>query len=296
MNSSRTLWIILVISLLQWLPGHSQSVFRKSNLTAWCVVPFDALERGPDERAKMLRELGIKRLAYDWREEHIPTFDDELKALRKNKIKLQAFWMSSDFKPQGNAQIKAIFDFLERNKVKTEIWLLVGTGGEEFNNLTQTEKIRKVAEPIRYIAEKASQLGCKVGLYNHGGWFGEPENQLEIINHLGLSNIGIVYNFHHAREHHQRFSEFYPKMMPHLLSLNIAGLKSGDTQKFYRTGEGDVETEMIRLVARSNYSGPIGIINHDMDEDAAVGLQQEIDGLRTILHLIGDTKASKTYP
>lgn len=296
MNYISTILLILTVSIVQWFPAQGQSVFRKSNLTAWCIVPFDAEQRGPEERAKMLREMGIKQLAYDWREEHIPTFDDELKALKKNKIKLQAFWMSSDFKPQENAHIKAVFDFLERNKVKTEIWLLMGTGGDEFQALGQSEKVRKVAEPIRYIAERASQLGCKVGLYNHGGWFGEPENQLEIIGYLNLNNIGIVYNFHHAREHHQRFGEFYPKIMPYLLSLNIAGLKSGDTQKFYRTGEGDVELEMIRTVAQSPYKGPVGIINHDMDEDAAVGLQAEIDGLRTILHAIGDTKASKTYP
>ena len=25
----------------------------------------------------MLEELGLKKLAYDWREEHVPTFEDE---------------------------------------------------------------------------------------------------------------------------------------------------------------------------------------------------------------------------
>src|SRR5690606_28294152 len=136
-----------------------------------------------------------------------------------------------------------------------------------FQSLSQWEKVKKAAEPIRYIAQRAAKLGCKVGLYNHGGWYGEPENQLEIMEYLHLGNIGMVYNFHHAREHYQRFEAFYPKIVPHLLSLNIAGLKAGETQQFYRTGEGNVETEMIRIVAGSTYKGPVGIINHDMEED-----------------------------
>ena len=47
------------------------SVFAKDNLLAWCIVPFDACKRGPKERAVMLQRLGIRALAYDWRDEHI---------------------------------------------------------------------------------------------------------------------------------------------------------------------------------------------------------------------------------
>ena len=47
-------------------------VFARENLVAWCIVPFDAKKRGPEERSEMLERLGIKRLAYDYRAEHIP--------------------------------------------------------------------------------------------------------------------------------------------------------------------------------------------------------------------------------
>lgn len=272
----------------------AQDVFAKDNLVAWCVVPFDAKKRGPEERAQMLSRLGIKKLAYDWRDEHIPTFDEELKALNQHHIKLEAFWMMSDQNPDQNKHIQAIFDFLERNKVQTQIWLLMGEW-HGFNELSQKEKVTAMAKPIRTIAERAAKLGCQVALYNHGGWFGEPENQLEIIDELKLKNVGIVYNFHHARFHHDRFASFFPKIKPHLMALNIAGLKNGVTERFYRTGQGDIEKEMIRLVWKSGFKGPIGIINHDMEEDAENGLQIEIDGLKRILSEIGDRKALKTY-
>lgn len=293
---STIICLILIHFCLAGLSVQAQKgdVFAKSNLAAWCVVPFDAKQRGPEERAKMLHDLGITKLAYDWREEHIPTFDQELQALNRYGIKLEAFWMMSGQNAEDNPHIRAIFDFLERNKVKTQIWLLMGEWSG-FGALSQQQKVEAMSEPIRYIAEKAANLGCSVALYNHGGWFGEPENQLEIIDHLKLKNVGIVYNFHHARLHHDRFATFFPKIKPHLLALNIAGLKTGITDRFFRTGQGDVEKEMIRLVWKSGYKGTIGIINHDTNEDAEKGLQTEMDGLRSILAEIGDKKALKTY-
>ncbi|RQP10046.1 MAG: xylose isomerase [Parapedobacter sp.] len=271
-----------------------KDVFAKQNLAAWCIVPFDAKHRGPEERAKMLSDLGITKLAYDWREEHIPTFDDELRALNKYGIKLEAFWMMSGNHPEDDPYIRQIFDFIARNKVKTQIWLLMGEW-EGFGDLSQHDKVEAMRKPIAYIAAKAAALDCQVALYNHGGWFGEPENQLEIINELNLENVGMVYNFHHARLHHERFSTFFPKILPHLFALNIAGLKSGVTDRFFRTGQGDVEKEMIRQVWKSKYRGTIGIINHNENEDAEKGLRDEIDGLKKILAEIGDKRALATY-
>ena len=40
----------------------------------------------------MLQRLGFKRFAYDWRAEHVPTFDAEIDALKKHGIELDAFW------------------------------------------------------------------------------------------------------------------------------------------------------------------------------------------------------------
>ena len=75
------LLILLFASLSVECGGNEEameSVFSKENLIAWCVVPFDSTARGPQERAEMLVELGIGRLAYDWRDKDIPTFADEI--------------------------------------------------------------------------------------------------------------------------------------------------------------------------------------------------------------------------
>jgi len=84
-------------------------VFSKKNLVAWCIVPFDSKERNAEQRAEMLNELGITKLAYDWREKHIPFFDEEIKQLNKHHITLQAFWYASGPSPEKDKNLQAIF-------------------------------------------------------------------------------------------------------------------------------------------------------------------------------------------
>ena len=51
-------------------------------------MPFDSKKRTPEERAAMLQKLGFKHFAYDWRAEHIPTFDAEVEALKRHGVSL----------------------------------------------------------------------------------------------------------------------------------------------------------------------------------------------------------------
>jgi hypothetical protein len=96
---SNVFWLICITHLVvaQDNVKGQTSVFAKQNLVAWCIVPFDSMHRGPIDRARMLNGLGITKFAYDWRPEHIPTFDQELYALKQHNIKLQAFWHWSGY-------------------------------------------------------------------------------------------------------------------------------------------------------------------------------------------------------
>src|SRR3954466_14321807 len=88
---------IVVLLLALFLPPYTHAqpkkdVFARDNLVAWCIVPFDGKKRGPEERARMLAQPGFRHFAYDWRAEHIPTFDAEMAALKKHGVQLDAFW------------------------------------------------------------------------------------------------------------------------------------------------------------------------------------------------------------
>lgn len=268
-------------------------VFRKSNLLAWCIVPFDSKKRGPVARARMLNKLGITKFAYDWRENNIPAFDAEIDAVRSHHIQLVGFWMTAGKDPVHDPNVQVVLDLLRRRHVKTELWVMY-TPDRDFSSLTQQEKVAQVAKTISYLASEARKTGSSVGLYNHAGWYGEPENELAILRAVKETNVGMVYNFNHAQDQIQRFPAFFPEILPHLMAVNLGGLRQGDPRNF-PLGRGGSAQKMISIVWKSGYHGPIGIINETTAPDAEVGLKMNLEGLEHILANIGDTRALATY-
>ena len=285
--------LLVSTTALQVSAADRPSIFGKDNLVAWCIVPFDAANRGPEERAEMLDRLGIKRLAYDFRDQHIRTFDREIDALQKHGIELTAFWMATGMDPEKDTVIHTIFDLIKRRGLKTQLWTLL-SGSREFDELGQEEKIARSTRVVSYIAKRAEALECSVGLYNHGGWFGEPENQIAIIRRMGMDNVGIVYNFHHGHEHIDRFPALLKMMQQHLLCLNLNGMRKGGP-KILPLGQGDHELKMLKIVQDSGYDGPVGILDHRDELDAELSLKQNIDGLSKLTRALGDEKAPKSY-
>src|SRR5205807_7764743 len=154
---------------------------------------------------------------------HIPTFDAEMEALQRHHIRLVAWWFPGTL----NDEARLILDVLKRHDLRNvQLWI---PGGGEARKDTAEQNLRVQAEMarIRPIAAAAEKIGCQVVLYNHGGWFGEPENQIQIIERLragGVTNIGLVYNQHHGHEHMDRFPELLAKMKPYLVALNLNGM------------------------------------------------------------------------
>lgn len=259
------------------VPVGSQKLFERSNLVAWCIVPFDAKKRTPSDRVEMLKMLGFKKYAYDWRAEHLPTFVEEVGLLKKVGIELTAVWFPANL----DADARKLLDTIKKHDIKTQLWVTMGDiGGKD-----QKEKIEAAAKIIRPIAIEADKLGCSVALYNHGGWYGEPENQIAIIETLKMKNVGIVYNLHHGHDHIDRFSEVLKKMMPHLRALNLNGMvKDGEKlgKKILPLGMGDLDLKLLKTIAESGYTGPIGILGHTQD-DAEERLRDNLDGLDWLL-------------
>ena len=269
-------------------------LFSKPNLVAWCIVPFDSVERTPEQRATMLNELGIGKLAYDWRAKHLPTFADEIKALKSHHIALQSVWLwiepdSTRILDDTNEQI---FEVIRKNNVKTDFWLGFSSG--YFEGLTEEQKLEKATTAVLYIEKRAREIGCGISLYNHGDWFGEPVNQIRIIEKTGSKDIGMVYNFHHAHAQIKDFPALLPKMLPYLKAVNINGMKV-EGPKILPLGQGDQELDMLKALKASGYNGPIGILGHVEAADVKVILEGNLKGLAGLLEKMGDTEALATY-
>lgn len=263
-------------------------LFDKQNLAAWCIVPFDKAKRTPEARAEMVAKMGIKKIAYDWRPEHVAEFEREILAYQKHGIEMCAFWGTHD----------EAFRLFEKYKLHPQLWIMMKGTGE-----TQEAQVKSAAEGLLPILAKAKAIGSQVGIYNHGGWSGEPENMIAVCEFLkknhGIDNVGIVYNLHHGHSHLDRLSKALAAMKPWLLCLNLNGMDiAGDTKgrKILPLGVGTQDVTVLRQVRASGYSGPIGILNHT-NEDAEGRLLDNLDGLKWLLPQLDDAKpgAKPTY-
>jgi azurin len=197
--------------------------------------------------------------------------------MQRHGIAITAWWFPTTL--DGDA--RAILEVIRRHHLRPQLWVMGSEGGGG----AQAVRVAAEVARLRPIAEAAAPLGCMVGLYNHGGWFGQPENQLEIIGQLaaaGVTNVGIVYNFHHGHEHLARFGELVVRMKPHLLAVNLNGMvrdgsKTG--RQILHLGEGDQELEMLRCLDASGWRGPIGIIDHRAETDSEETLGNNLRGL-----------------
>lgn len=266
--------VVIIATILGTLAlGSLQAAdpLRPENLVAWCIVPFDAAKRTPEQRAEMLHELGIQRSAYDWRAEHVPTFEQEIQAYKKQGIEFFAFW---GFHEEA-------FQLFKKYDLHPQIWLML----PQPEGASQEAKVADAVNKLKPLAEQAETLGCQLGIYNHGGWSGEPQNMVAVcqaMRQAGHKNVGIVYNFHHGHDHIANFAASFQQMQPYLLCVNLNGMNDNAQPKILGIGKGKHERAMIQTVLDSGYQGPIGILDHRNELDAKESLQENLSGLASV--------------
>jgi hypothetical protein len=250
------------------------------DLVAWCIVPFDNQSRTPEERVAMLQELGFTRYAYDWRTEHLDTTAHELRLARDAGLDVTAVWMWIDGRNDRPGQLspdnERLLAAVQEAGVATQIWL--GFDGGFFEGLDDAGKVARGAEMVDYVADRAADIDCRVALYNHGGWFGEPENQIRIIDSLPGRDLGLVYNFHHGHEHIGRFDRLVDDMMPYLWVVNLDGMRP-EGPKILPFGSGTHEWAMLQRLLDAGFTGPFGVLGHVDDADVKVILEGNLRGL-----------------
>src|SRR5258708_17227309 len=214
--------MVPILLVAAWLPtfgaassvGQEPKVFARTNLVAWCIVPFDSKNRSPAERAAMVKRLGFRKVAYDWRDNHVPSFEDEILQYRKHSLEYFAVWSTHD---------KA-FELFAKYDLHPQIWQTLGSP----NAPTQDDRVALAVKEMLPLAERTAKMKCKLGLYNHGGWGGEPDNLVAVCRklrqELKAEHVGIVYNLHHGHGHISEFDAALKAMKPYLFCLNLNGM------------------------------------------------------------------------
>ncbi|WP_339810838.1 hypothetical protein [uncultured Imperialibacter sp.] len=296
MKAIKIPFIIFAFACLIVSHAGAQSIYSKSNLFAWCIVPYDAKHRSPADRIAMLKELGFKSYAYDWRAEHLATSVEEWKLAKKNNIKINAVWIWIDANTDSPQKLSGanlqLLSYIKETKLKTQLW--VGFHANFLEGLDEEAKVRKSKEMLDYLHAKAAEVGCTVALYNHGDWLGEPANQVKVIKASGFKDVGIIYNFHHAHEQLDDYTDIIDVALPYLWAVNLNGMRE-EGPKILPIGSGDRESEMMAYLTKVGFKGQIGILGHIEEEDVAIVLQRNLSGLQRILSSIGDKEGLSTY-
>jgi len=274
----------LVLLGLTAMARADDTLFAPGNLLAWCIVPYDSLHRGPEERMLMLQRLGFTQYVWDWRPEHLRDLPEEIAAAGRHGIRLRGVWLWIDERTDGigrlNTPNRVIIDTVRRTGRPMEYW--VGFNANVFDGLDDEARVRKGAAIIRHLRDEVGPEGS-ICLYNHGDWFGEPDNEIRIIQAAGPERLGIVYNLHHAEGQLDRFATILARMLPYLKAVNLNGINPGAKDSdIVPLGRGTLERGLIRQLQAAGYTGPLGILGHTEGEDVERVLRRNLDGLREI--------------
>jgi hypothetical protein len=267
------------------MTASAASPWARERLQAWCIVPYDAKKRTPEQRAEMLRELGLRRYAYDYRSEHIPTFDREVEVMKAAGIEFTAWWFPTTL----NETARTILAVIERHGIKPDLWVQGGPGDPVRTPAEQAARVHAEVERLRPLAVEARRLGLRLGLYNHLGWFGDPDNQLLVLSALraeGFTNVGLVFNFHHAHAYTRNFAQLWPRLSAHVIAINLNGMvPDGDQsgQKIHPLNAGTEEAALLRIIHDSGWQGDVGILSHIADRDAAETLARNLTGYEQLM-------------
>ena len=248
----------------------------------WCIVAYDSLERTPQERILMIKELGFTKYAYDWRDRHLKNSKKELILTQENKIEILSVWLWLNPKRDSIHKLspanEKMIEIVNELNIETTFW--VGLSESYFKNLNQEASLDLATNLVQFVLKKAKSINCNVALYNHKGWFGNPLNQLEIIKALPNQNLSLVYNFHHGHQHIDDFNKIATKIAPHLSAVNLNGMKK-EGEKILPIGKGIYEKEMIRILQKNGFTGPWGILGHVEGKDVKSILINNIEGLNS---------------
>ena len=277
---------IIIFLSFQAIPAQESKAIDISQTYPWCIVAYDSLERTPAQRIEMIKELGFVKYAYDWRAQHLDDASTELRLAAENKIEIISIWLWLNAKRDSLDRLglsnERVFDIVRRLNLKTTFW--VSLSENFFRDLTEEEALKLATTMIAAIADKAKIIGCKVALYNHSGWFGNPYNQLKVIHALPKYELSMVYNFHHGQNTIDDFPNIVKAIAPFLSAVNLNGMEKED-EKILPIGKGSHEKEMIDLLRKNGFTGPWGILGHVEGADVKKVLKENIAGLKSLKYL-----------
>jgi len=226
------LYVITFLIALSSCANNVEELITISEVSPWCILGFDSVDRTPEQRIAMLKDMGLKKYGFNKGKGDLSKMVEEFKLASENDIEITSIflWLNAKRDSIGKLSLanQELLSNLSKVEQKPVIWL--SFSHNFFEELSQKESVSLSVKMIQFIKSKADELGCKLAIYNHHGWFGNPYNQVEILKELSDPSITVVYNFHHAQEYVDDFPNIVKELKPYLSFVNLNGVKKQGPQ------------------------------------------------------------------
>ena len=246
----------------------------------------------------MLRAMGVTKIIWDWRDEHIDTFDAELDALRQNNIELSGIWTPSPMpafeEPEYPSRfgvvatrIKTLITEAARRGHTPDLWTQIAFGGpgapsapsEHFHRA----EVMRAADHLTGLVRLARGHGMCVVLTNHGGWAGEPRTLIDIVTELaqrGLGNVGIGFRLQHAHHLIADLDHHIATMSEHLVAVMLSGADAGAEltgRVILPFGAGSRDRWVTHALLESGWQGQL-VVHAVGNDDSEARLLDSLEG------------------
>lgn len=243
----------------------------------------DATHKTPAEQVALVKEVGFAGVGPIYH--NAAELQQWLAALDQNRLKMFALYLPLrlDDVPASLASVKEAAAALRGRD--TLLWLYVtDTRGTTLD--TNDEAV--AVQALREISSYAEDAGLRVALYPHTGFFVQRvEDAARLAEKVNRKNLGVTFNLcHWLKVDGKDLAASLKAAQPYLFSVTINGADTGGTswkeliQPLDR-GTYDV-SQVLRLLHRMKYTGPIGLQHYGISGDARENLEHSMEGWKKL--------------
>ena len=243
----------------------------------------DATHKTPAEQVALVKEIGFAGVGPIYH--NAAELQQWLVALDQNRLEMFALYMPLrlDDVPASLASVKEAAAALRGRD--TLLWLYVT---DKKGTPLDTNDDAVAVQALREISSYAEDAGLRVAVYPHTGFSVQRvEDAVRLAEKVNRKNLGVTFNLcHWLMVDGKDLAASLKAAQPYLFCVTINGADAGGTnwnkliQPLDR-GTYDV-SQVLRLLRRMRYSGPIGLQHYGIGGDARENLEHSMAGWKRL--------------
>lgn len=243
----------------------------------------DATHKTPAEQVALVKEIGFDGVGPIYH--NAAGLQEWLVALDQNSLKMFALYLplQLDDVSASLASVKEAAAALRGRD--TLLWLYVT---DKRGTPMDTNDDAVAVQALREISDYAKDAGLRVALYPHTGFLVQRvEDAVRLAEKVNRKNIGVTFNLcHWLMVDGKDLAASLKAAQQYLFCVTINGADAGGTswkeliQPLDR-GTYDV-SQVLRLLRRMKYTGPIGLQHYGIGGDARENLEHSMEGWKRL--------------